>query len=129
MCPLLVVAFELVLNRGSLTIMPWADSPADIGDICNIFLWRITGCHARAGLPASMRSRSGSSTWIPYRYTRNPMYLGHLIFMVGLVLTFWSWFALILLVARATWFSDVSCRTRRGSKKYSVVNMLPIASG
>jgi len=40
----------------------------------------------------------------PYRYTRNPMYLGHLIFMAGLVLTFWSWFALILLIARAAWF-------------------------
>jgi protein-S-isoprenylcysteine O-methyltransferase Ste14 len=32
------------------------------------------------------------------------MYLGHLIFMVGLAVTFWSWLALILLVARATWF-------------------------
>ena len=39
----------------------------------------------------------------PYRRTRNPMYLGHLIIMLGLVLTFWSWFALILLVARAIW--------------------------
>jgi len=40
----------------------------------------------------------------PYRYTRNPMYLGHLIFMLGLAIAFWSWFALILLVARAVWF-------------------------
>jgi protein-S-isoprenylcysteine O-methyltransferase Ste14 len=40
----------------------------------------------------------------PYRYTRNPMYLGHLIFMLGLALTFWSCFALILFVARAAWF-------------------------
>ena len=40
----------------------------------------------------------------PYRYTRNPMYLGHLIFMLGLTVTFWSWFALVLLAARAIWF-------------------------
>jgi protein-S-isoprenylcysteine O-methyltransferase Ste14 len=40
----------------------------------------------------------------PYRYTRNPMYLGHLIFMLGLALTFWSWFGLVLLVLRAAWF-------------------------
>ena len=40
----------------------------------------------------------------PYRFTRNPMYLGHLIFMAGLALTFWSWFALILFAARAVWF-------------------------
>jgi protein-S-isoprenylcysteine O-methyltransferase Ste14 len=32
------------------------------------------------------------------------MYLGHLIFMLGLVVTFWSWFALILFAARIVWF-------------------------
>jgi len=40
----------------------------------------------------------------PYRYTRNPMYLGHVIFMMGLAVTLWSWFARVLLVARAVWF-------------------------
>ena len=40
----------------------------------------------------------------PYRYVRNPMYLGHLIFMLGLAVTFVSWFALILFAARALWF-------------------------
>ena len=39
-----------------------------------------------------------------FRITRNPMYLGHLIFMLGLAVTFWSWFALVLLAARAIWF-------------------------
>ena len=39
-----------------------------------------------------------------YAYTRNPMYLGHLIFMLGLAVTFWSWFALVLLVVNAIWF-------------------------
>ena len=32
------------------------------------------------------------------------MYLGHLIFMLGLALTFWSWFGLVLLALRAAWF-------------------------
>jgi protein-S-isoprenylcysteine O-methyltransferase Ste14 len=40
----------------------------------------------------------------PYRLTRNPMYLGHLIVMAGLAITFRSWFALLLLMARAVWF-------------------------
>ncbi len=39
-----------------------------------------------------------------YAYTRNPMYLGHLIFMLGLAVTFWSWLALILLAVNAIWF-------------------------
>jgi protein-S-isoprenylcysteine O-methyltransferase Ste14 len=32
------------------------------------------------------------------------MYLGHLIFLTGLAVTFWSWFALIALAGRAIWF-------------------------
>jgi protein-S-isoprenylcysteine O-methyltransferase Ste14 len=40
----------------------------------------------------------------PYRYTRNPMYLGHLIFLTGLAVTFWSWFAVLILVGRGIWF-------------------------
>jgi protein-S-isoprenylcysteine O-methyltransferase Ste14 len=40
----------------------------------------------------------------PYACCRNPMYLGHLIFMFGLALTFSSVFALLLLGLRAVWF-------------------------
>jgi protein-S-isoprenylcysteine O-methyltransferase Ste14 len=39
-----------------------------------------------------------------YAYLRNPMYLGHLIFMTGLAITFSSWLALALLVFHAGWF-------------------------
>jgi protein-S-isoprenylcysteine O-methyltransferase Ste14 len=53
----------------------------------------------------------------PYRYTRNPMYLGHLIFMEGLALTFWSWFAVVLLVARASGFSNGFCNDERRLEK------------
>lgn len=41
----------------------------------------------------------------PYRYVRNPMYLGHLIFMLGLALTFRSWLAVALLVFHVAWFN------------------------
>jgi protein-S-isoprenylcysteine O-methyltransferase Ste14 len=39
-----------------------------------------------------------------YAYTRNPMYLGHLIFMLGLAVTFRSWFALALFAAHLPWY-------------------------
>ena len=40
----------------------------------------------------------------PYRYTRNPMYLGHLIFLFGLAILFWSIFGLTLFAVRCVWF-------------------------
>ena len=40
----------------------------------------------------------------PYRYVRNPMYLGHLIFMLGLAITFNSWLAVVIMAANAVWF-------------------------
>ena len=40
----------------------------------------------------------------PYRYSRNPMYLGHLIFLAGLALALSSWLAAAVFVFHAVWF-------------------------
>ena len=40
----------------------------------------------------------------PYAFTRNPMYLGHLIFLIGLTLTLKSWLAALITVGVAIWF-------------------------
>ena len=40
----------------------------------------------------------------PFAYTRNPMYLGHIIFLIGLTLTLKSLFAALITVATALWF-------------------------
>jgi len=40
----------------------------------------------------------------PYRWTRNPMYLGHLIFFAGLALTLGSWIGAAVLAFHAIWF-------------------------
>jgi hypothetical protein len=39
-----------------------------------------------------------------YAYTRNPMYLGHIIFLIGLTLTFKSWLAALITIGTAIWF-------------------------
>jgi protein-S-isoprenylcysteine O-methyltransferase Ste14 len=40
----------------------------------------------------------------PYGWTRNPMYLGHIIFFVGLALVLRSWIAAAVLGAHLVWF-------------------------
>lgn len=39
-----------------------------------------------------------------YAYTRNPMYLGHLIFLIGLTLMLRSWIAALITLGTGTWF-------------------------
>lgn len=104
MAPLAVVAFELVLNRGHLTVVPWGVPLLAWGYL----QYRLVGNyrHPRAGGTSGMEvPPERIITTGPYRYTRNPMYLGHLIFLTGLAITFWSLFAVVLLAARAVWFN------------------------
>ena len=103
LCPVLVIAFEAAWRGGNLVIVPWGA----ILLVWGYAQYRFVGGyrHPRAGggwgvdVPPDSIVDTG-----PYRYTRNPMYLGHLIFMLGLAVTFWSWFALLLFAARAVWF-------------------------
>jgi protein-S-isoprenylcysteine O-methyltransferase Ste14 len=102
-CPLLVVGFELVLNHGRLSFLPWGVPLLAWGYL----QYRLVGNYRlpRAGGTAGMDAMPHRVIATgPYRYTRNPMYLGHLVFMAGLVLTFRSWFAVILLTTRGIWF-------------------------
>jgi protein-S-isoprenylcysteine O-methyltransferase Ste14 len=103
LCPLAVIALEWTLNGGKLNFMPAG---------CLLLVWgyaqylyvgryrvRLGGGGPGLTVPPKRIVAQG-----PYRYTRNPMYLGHLIFMLGLAATFWSAFALLLFAARAVWF-------------------------
>src|SRR5437868_13363517 len=103
LCPLLVVAFELAWQRGRLVIVPAGLALLAWGYLQYLlvgrFRNRLGGGGPGFGVPPDRIVEDG-----PYRYVRNPMYLGHLIFMLGLALTFASWFALILLAVRALWF-------------------------
>jgi protein-S-isoprenylcysteine O-methyltransferase Ste14 len=103
LCPIAVVLVQLSLERGKLSVAPWGALLLAWGYL----QYRLVGNyrHPRAGgssgmaVPPDRLVESG-----PYRYTRNPMYLGHIIFMLGLAITFQSWFALLILAVRAVWF-------------------------
>jgi protein-S-isoprenylcysteine O-methyltransferase Ste14 len=103
MFPLVVIAFELALNRGRLNFVPWGLPLLVWGYLQYLFVgsYRLPRAGGTAGMDAMPERILAVG---PYRFTRNPMYLGHLIFMTGVAITFWSWFALILLAARAIWF-------------------------
>ena len=101
--PVAVIAFELGLRRGALSVHP-------AGAI--LLLWgylqyRLVGMYRvrnGGGGPGLEVPPDRIVAQGPYRYTRNPMYLGHLIFMLGLAVTFSSWLAAALLAFHAVWF-------------------------
>src|SRR5437588_9021478 len=102
-CPLVVIAFELALAGGKPTLVPWGAPLLAWGYLQYLLIGRYRRGAAGGG-PGINTPPDRIIAHGPYRYTRNPMYLGHLIFMLGLALTFWSAFALILFAARAVWF-------------------------
>jgi len=101
--PIAVIAFELGLHGLKPAIHP-------AGAI--LLLWgylqyRLVGGYRTqrgGGGPGIEVPPDRVVTGGPYRFLRNPMYLGHLIFMLGLAVTFSSWLALFLFAFHAVWF-------------------------
>jgi protein-S-isoprenylcysteine O-methyltransferase Ste14 len=103
LCPLAVIGAELALHGVAVAFVPWGVPLVAWGYL----QYRLVGRYRLrlgGGGPGMAAAPQRIVAQGPYRYTRNPMYLGHLIFMLGLALTFWSWFGLALLVLRAAWF-------------------------
>ena len=102
--PLAVIAFEYaVYGRIAITwwgvpLLPWG-----------YLQYKLTGRY-RHGIAKGSSGMQEMPQHIvdhgPYRYTRNPMYLGHLVFMTGLAITFQSWLALAILLANIVWFHN-----------------------
>jgi protein-S-isoprenylcysteine O-methyltransferase Ste14 len=62
-----------------------------------------------SGAPAERIVETGIYAW-----TRNPMYLGHIIYMLGVALTFQSLFAAAIALARTVWFHFRVLHDERG---------------
>lgn len=101
--PVVVIAFEMIRQGGTLRVIPWGIPLVIWGylqyRLVRNYRGRLGGGGPGLDVPPQHLVDDG-----PYRYTRNPMYLGHLIFMAGLALTFWSWLALAILLANMIWF-------------------------
>jgi protein-S-isoprenylcysteine O-methyltransferase Ste14 len=102
--PLMVLALESALQGGMPEVAPWALPLLAWGYL----QYRLVGSYRmRLGkggpgldVPPETIVEQG-----PYRFVRNPMYLGHLIFMLGLALVFRSWPAAALFAFHVVWFN------------------------
>jgi protein-S-isoprenylcysteine O-methyltransferase Ste14 len=101
--PLFVVACGLILRDGVLAFDPWGVPLLVLGYAQYRLVGQFRTAHGGGG-PGIDSPPTRIVTEGPYRLTRNPMYLGHLIFMLGLAVTLRSYVALALLVLRAIWF-------------------------
>lgn len=100
--PLLVVAFELWLNHGRLRLQAWYLPLLAWGylqyRLSGRYRLRLGGGGPGMDTPPERLVTSG-----PFALCRNPMYLGHLIFLAGLALSLRSWAGAALALGTAAW--------------------------
>lgn len=111
--PIVVLAWELLLNHGSLRFQPWFLPLLAWGYL----QYKLVGRYRISlggGGPGMKTLPERLVTGGPYAWTRNPMYLGHLIFLAGLALTLRSELAVVIAVASAVFFH---LRVRKDEKR------------
>jgi protein-S-isoprenylcysteine O-methyltransferase Ste14 len=101
--PVLIIVLELLLRTGNLqlnilgvTLLAW-------GYLQFRFTGKYRNLHGGGG-PGLKNPPERLVTTGIYAYTRNPMYLGHFIFITGLAVTFHSIAALLLLIFTIVWY-------------------------
>lgn len=101
--PLVTLLWEWIIHSGTIEINFWF-LPLMIWGflqyrLCGKYRMNRGGGGPGPQIPADQLVSSGL-----YAYTRNPMYLGHIIFLSGLTLTLRSWLAAVITLGVAVWF-------------------------
>lgn len=101
--PLVTLLWEWIIHSGTIEINFWF-LPLMIWGflqyrLCGKYRMNRGGGGPGPQIPADQLVSSGL-----YAYTRNPMYLGHIIFLSGLTLTLRSWLAAVISLGVAVWF-------------------------
>lgn len=101
--PVLTLAWELMVHGGGLALNPWCLPLMLWGylqyRLCGLYRFKHGGGGPGLENPPKRLVVTG-----PYAWSRNPMYLGHIIFLTGLTLTLKSWFAALITASVAVWF-------------------------
>ena len=101
--PFVIILIESVIDMGVPDVFIWGVPLLPWGylqfRLCGKYRSRIGGGGPGLAIPPERIVDTGIYAW-----TRNPMYLGHLIFMTGLAITFKSYPATALLVFHLYWF-------------------------
>ena len=114
--PLVVVGWEWLWNDGRIPLDPW---------FLPLLLWgylqyRVVGRYRirlGGGGPGMDTPPERLVTSGPFAWCRNPMYLGHMIFLAGLALSLRSLLAALITVATVVWFQF---RVRRDEDRLRV---------
>ena len=102
-CPIALFAIEAAIQQAMPRIHPWALPLLAWGYL----QYRLAGnfrTREGGGGPGISKPPERIVATGPYRWTRNPMYLGHLVFLLGLALTLGSWIGAAVLLLHGVWF-------------------------
>ena len=101
--PSATLLWEWIIHSGTIEINFWFLALMIWGflqySLCGKYRMNRGGGGPGPQIPADQLVSSGL-----YAYTRNPMYLGHIIFLSGLTLTLRSWLAAVITLGVAVWF-------------------------
>lgn len=111
--PLIIVAWEWLLNGGRLHIRPWYLPLLVWGYLQYWLIGKYRIRHGGGG-PGMDTPPERLVTTGPFAWCRNPMYLGHIVFLLGVTLILQSLFAALLTAATVVWFHF---RVRRDEKR------------